>query len=164
MCSRKNNQSLRTYLRLRFRVHELVMLLFGIFMPYALCLRCHDLFWLCTAPCRPGTDIMTCMGKKNLLGCTVLGCLSQGLSTHDMTWHLDLASILWPGYLLCPLSHILLETRWIWDRGRGNHHSGIGWLPATLKDRLSAGSADMMSGGALHHEQVGKRFLYVYFS
>lgn len=43
----------------------------------------------------------------------VLGCLSQGLSTHDMTLHLDLASAPWPGYLWCPLSHLLLGTRWM---------------------------------------------------
>lgn len=43
----------------------------------------------------------------------VLGCLSQALGTHDMTWHLGLASAPWPGYLLCPLSHLLLGTRCI---------------------------------------------------
>lgn len=43
----------------------------------------------------------------------VLGCPSQGLSTHDMTWHLDLASAPWPGYLLCPLSHLLLGIQWV---------------------------------------------------
>lgn len=150
----------------RFRVHCLVMHLFGIFM-----IMCHKLFWLCTTLCRPGTDMMTCVSKQTCLAAQhrVLGCLSHGLSTHDMAWHLDLASTPWPGYLLCPLSHLLLGTRWTGiEAGAFTIVAWVGCLSATLKDRLSAGPADLTSGCIVHqsilhpvtvpadHEQGGK--------
>lgn len=79
------------------------------------------------------------------------------VSGSEYTWY-DLAF----GPRQCPLAWLtavrskpsLAGNKMDWDRGRGNHHSGIVWLSAMLKDRLSAGPADLTSGGAAVHHSI----------
>lgn len=100
-------------------------------------MMCHTFFWLC----RPGTDMMTCAGKQTCLAAHSVG---MPVSGSGYTWY-DLAF----GPCQCPLAWIpavpsqpsLAGNKMYWDRGRGNHHCGMAWLSATLKDRLLAGPA-----------------------
>lgn len=139
------------------------MHLFGIFM-----IMCHKFFWLCTTLCRPGTDMMTCVGKQTCLAAQSVG---MPVSGSEYTWY-DLAF----GPCQYPLAWLpavpsqpsLAGNKMDWDRSRGIHHSGMVWLSATLKDRLSAGPATLTSGCIVHqsilhpvtvpadHEQAGK--------
>lgn len=110
---------------------------------------CHDVFWLRPATCRPSTDMMTCMSKQTCLAARTVG---MPVSGSGYTWY-DLAF----GPCQCPLAWLpavsskspLARNKMDWGRWRGNHHSGIIWLSATLKDKLSAGHADLTSAGTV---------------
>lgn len=94
---------------------------------------CHDLFWLSTAPCRPGTDMMTCVSKQTCLAAQSVG---MPVSGSEYTWY-DLAfgPCQWPLAWLPAVPSSLAGNKMDWARGRVSHHSEIVWLSATLKDR-----------------------------
>lgn len=110
-----------------------VMLLFGIFMP-------DNVSWFVPTTCHAGQPLIWWPARVNKHAWLhrELGCLSQGLSTHDMTWHLDPASAPWPGYLLRPLS-LMLGPRWIGMEAEAIAIVASFGCQTNLKDRLSVG-------------------------